>query len=60
MTPNEARIYHIVHVSKLPAIIIALPVGNGTECIGCAVSEASRPVERWSCRRSANLPAAMV
>ncbi|MDR2560803.1 MAG: hypothetical protein LBC63_03405 [Holophagales bacterium] len=25
---------------------IALPVGNGTECIGCAESEASRPVGR--------------
>jgi len=32
--------------SQMLANIKALPVGNGTECIGCAESEASRQVER--------------
>jgi len=31
-------------------VIIALPAGNGTECIGCAASKASRPVERLGYR----------
>ena len=46
---NRGAAFHIrsrAGTRSLHSTFIALPVGNGTECIGCAESEASRPVER--------------